>query len=97
MDGLFEFGMIIGFLTALYVVILKVPSSPKRKTAGSTLYGPTRPGLLTHLTSLFPLQLQDLLQGILVARFARLTDSFLWPHNKGMCFAKSASKFLFHY
>ena len=54
MDGLFEFGMVIGFLTALYVVILKVPSSPKRKTVGSTLYGPSKPGISPHLTSLFP-------------------------------------------
>ena len=39
---------------APYVFILRVPSSPRRKTARSTLYGPTRLGLLTHLTSLFP-------------------------------------------
>ena len=42
-----------------------------------------------------PTHLQDLIQGIPVARFASLTDSFLWPHNKGTCFVKSASKFLF--
>ena len=42
-------------------------------------------------------QLQDLLLGISVARFASLTDSFLWPHNKGTCSVKSASKFLFNH
>ena len=54
MDGLFEFGKTIGFLTAPCVVILRVHSSPKRKTVGSTYYGQTRLGLSTHLTSLFP-------------------------------------------
>ena len=43
------------------------------------------------------LQLQDLLQGIPVGRFARLTDHFLWPHNKGTCSVKSTSKFLFQH
>ena len=42
-------------------------------------------------------QLQDLLQGIPVARFARLIDHFLWPHNKGTYSIKSASKFLFQH
>ena len=53
MDKLSEFGKTIGYLTAPYVVILRGPSSPRRKTARSTLYGPTRPGISTHLTSLF--------------------------------------------
>ena len=30
-----------------------------------------------------------------MAYFASLTDSFLWPHNKGACSIKSTSKFLF--
>ena len=40
-------------------------------------------------------QLQNLIQGILVAHVARLTDTFLWPHNNGTCSVKSTSKFLF--
>ena len=43
-----------------------------------------------------PSQLQNLIQGIPVAWFARLADTFLWPHNNGACSVKSASKFLFH-
>ena len=31
-----------------------------------------------------------------MARFAQLTDTFLWPHNKGTCSVKSASTFLYH-
>ena len=42
-----------------------------------------------------PTQLQDLFQGILVARYASLTDSFLWPYNKGTCSVKSTSRFLY--
>ena len=57
---------------------------------------------LNHSWSFYSLNLplsphlQNLIQGIHVARFARLTDTFLWPHNKGMCSMKFASKFLFH-
>ena len=40
--------------------------------------------------------LQNLIQDIPVACFARLTNTFLWPHNKGTCSVKSVSKFLFH-
>ena len=42
-----------------------------------------------------PPQLQNLIQGIPMAQFAQLTDTFLWPHNNGTCLVKSASKFLF--
>ena len=41
------------------------------------------------------LHLQNLIQSIPVAWFAQLMDTFLWPHNKGMCSVKSTSKFLF--
>ena len=43
-----------------------------------------------------PSQLQNLIQGIPVERFARLADTFLWPHNNGTGSVKFASKFLFH-
>ena len=43
-----------------------------------------------------PPHLHSLIQGILVARFAQLTDTFLWPHNKGTCSVKSALTFLYH-
>ena len=43
-----------------------------------------------------PPQLQNLIQGIPVAQFAQLVDTFLWPHNNSICSIKSASKFLFH-
>ena len=44
----------------------------------------------------FSPHLQNLIQGIPVARFARLPDTYLWPYNKGMCSMKSASHFLYH-
>ena len=40
--------------------------------------------------------LQNLIQGIPVARFAHLPDTFLWPYNKGTCSMKSTSQFLYH-
>ena len=43
-----------------------------------------------------PPHLHSLIQGILVARFAQLTDTFLWPHNKGTYSVKSALTFLYH-
>ena len=43
-----------------------------------------------------PPHLHSLIQGILVARFAQLTDTFLWPHNKGNYSVKSALTFLYH-
>ena len=42
-----------------------------------------------------PHHLQSLIRGILVARFTRLEDAFLWPHNKGTCSIKSAFMFLY--
>ena len=54
MEGLYEFGKIIGFLTVPCVEILRVLSSPRRTTAGSTLFGQTRLGLSTLLTSPSP-------------------------------------------
>ena len=42
-----------------------------------------------------PPKIQELIQGILVTRVATLEDSFLWPHNKGVCSVKSATTFLF--
>ena len=78
------------------MIILRAPFPPKRKTAGSTLYGTTRPGVLIPLISLPPPpQIQELIQGILVTRVVTLKDSFLWPHNKGVCSVKSATTFLF--
>ena len=49
------------------------------------------------LNLLLPPYLYSLIQGIPVARFAHLTDTFLWPHNKGTCSVKFASTFLFHH
>ena len=40
--------------------------------------------------------LQNLIQGIPVARLARLPDSYLWPYNKGTCSMKSGSHFLYN-
>ena len=48
------------------------------------------------LTFPLPPQHKQLIQGILVAQITRLLDSFLWPHNNGICSVKSASKFLYH-
>ena len=48
------------------------------------------------LTFPLPPQLEQLIQGIPVAQITRLLDSFLWPHNNGICLIKSASKFLYH-
>ena len=31
-----------------------------------------------------------------MAHFARISDTFMWPHNNGTFSVKSASKFLFH-
>ena len=53
-------------------------------------------GLSILSTSLFPPQLQNLIQDILVLHFARISDTFMWPYNNGTCLVKSASKFLFH-
>ena len=46
----------------------------------------------------FPLSphLQNLIQGIPVAHIAHLPDTYLWPYNKGTCFVKSASHFLYN-
>ena len=44
----------------------------------------------------FSPHLQNLIQGIPVAHFARLPDTYLLPYNKGMCSMKSASHFLYH-
>ena len=56
--------------------------------------------LPTHLWSFdslnlpIPYHLQSLIRGIPVVRFTGLDEAYLWPHNKGTCFVKSASKFL---
>ena len=42
-----------------------------------------------------PTQLEHLTRGILVAQITRLPDSFVWPHNNGICSVSSASKFLY--
>ena len=46
----------------------------------------------------FPLSphLQNLIHGIPIARTARFPDAYLWPYNKGTCFVKSASHFLYN-
>ena len=31
-----------------------------------------------------------------MAHFARISNTFLWPHNNGTCSIKSTSKFLYH-
>lgn len=44
----------------------------------------------------FPLpQLEQLIRGIPVVQLTRLSDSFVWPHNNGVCLVSSASKFLY--
>ena len=48
------------------------------------------------LTFPLPPQLEQLIQGIPVAQITHLSDSFLWPHNNGICSIKSASQFLYH-
>ena len=98
MDKLLEFGRIIGSLTDPCGITLRAPFLTRRKTNGSTLYGTTRLGVLIPLISLSPPsppKIQELIQGILVTRVATLEDSFLWPHNKGVCSVKSATTFLF--
>ena len=48
------------------------------------------------LTFPLPPQHEQLIQGIPVAQITRFSDSFLWPHNNGICSVKSTSKFLYH-
>ena len=48
------------------------------------------------LTFPLPPQLEQLIQGILVAQITRLANSFLWPHNNGIYSIRSASQFLYH-
>ena len=48
------------------------------------------------LTFPLPPHLEQLIQGIPVAQISHLSDSFIWPHNNGICLIKSTSKFLYH-
>lgn len=43
-----------------------------------------------------PPQLEKLIKGIPVAYIARLSNTFIWPHNNGTCSVSLASKFLYH-
>lgn len=43
-----------------------------------------------------PPQLKQLIKGIPMAHIARLSNTFIWPHNNGTCSVSSASKFLYH-
>ena len=51
---------------------------------------------LESLNPPLPPQIHSLIQGILVPRFAQLSNAYLWPHNKGTCTVKSATTFLYH-
>ena len=42
-----------------------------------------------------PTQLEQLIKGILVAQLNRLSDSFVWAQNNGVCSISSTSKFLY--
>ena len=42
-----------------------------------------------------PMHLEQLIKGIPVAQITRLPDSFVWPHNNGICLVKSALKYLY--
>ena len=43
----------------------------------------------------FPTQLEHLIRGIPMAQITKLSDSFVWPHNNGICQVNLASKFLY--
>ena len=96
MGKIFGSGRTLGFLKAPFAVISKVPSSSMIKIVGLARCRLTTLGLSILSTSLFPPQLQNLIQDILVLHFARISDTFMWPYNDGTCLVKSASKFLFH-
>ena len=42
-----------------------------------------------------PKQIEQLIRGIYVAQFTRISDSFVWPHNNGICSVNSALKYLY--
>ena len=50
---------------------------------------------LTSLHVPLPPQIKQLIHGILVARIARLSYTFVWPHNNGMCSVRWASHFIY--
>ncbi|KAL0009804.1 hypothetical protein SO802_004912 [Lithocarpus litseifolius] len=50
---------------------------------------------LTSLHVPLPPQIEKLIHGILVARIARLSNTFVWPHNNGMCSVSWASHFIY--
>ena len=94
-DKLFRYGRTLGFPMTLCVAILRVLSSPMMKTGDNSLWS-NHSWSFDSLNLPLSFHLQKHIQGIPVACFARLTDTFLWPHNKGTCSVKFASKFLFH-
>ena len=42
-----------------------------------------------------PMQLEQLIKGIHVVPLTRILDSFVWPHNNGICSVRSVSKYLY--
>ena len=50
---------------------------------------------LDFLQVLFPVQLKQLIKGIPVVQLTRIFDSFVWPHNNGICSVRLASKYLY--
>lgn len=42
-----------------------------------------------------PTQLEQRIKGIPVVQLIRIPDSFVWPHNNGICSISSASKYLY--
>ena len=71
------------------------PLLPHDKDCKVSLLHPTHSWSFDSLNLPIPHHLQNIIRGIPVARFTRLEDVLLWPHNKGTCSAKSASKFLY--
>ncbi|XP_050285253.1 uncharacterized protein LOC126724867 [Quercus robur] len=50
---------------------------------------------LTSLHVPLPPQIEQLIHGIPVARIAQLSNTFVWPHNNGMCSVSSAPHFIY--
>lgn len=50
---------------------------------------------LTPLHVPLPPQIEQLIHGIPVARIAQLSNTFVWPHNNGMCSVSSAPHFIY--
>jgi len=42
-----------------------------------------------------PVHLEQLIKGIPVVQITRLSNSFVWPYNNGICLVKSTLKYLY--